>query len=85
MQKSLFSRAQALTPESIIFLVLFIVAGLIATVMDLEIFSPNSNPAQEESLELWAALALLSAVGSMRAAPARRPSTSLQSEVRLDV
>ena len=60
-------------------------AGLIATVMDLEIYSPNPNPAQEESLELWDARALLFAVGSLRAAPGRRASTSLKSEVKLDV
>ena len=66
LRQSLTWRSLLLTPESILFFVLFITAGLIATIMDLEIFAPTSSAPVEESLELWAALALLFGVGALR-------------------
>jgi hypothetical protein len=65
-EKALARSEFLFTPEAILFFILFIAAGLIATILSLGIFSVSAFPAVEESLELWAATALVFGVGALR-------------------
>lgn len=73
-QKALTRSELSITAEAIVFFVLFIIAGLISTSMSLGIFSPISCPPVEESLELWAAAALLFGVGALRSHRSGNPA-----------
>jgi hypothetical protein len=73
-EKALRRSEFSFTPEAIVFFILFIIAGLISTIMSLGIFSPSAFPPVEESLELWAATALLFGVGALRASRPANPT-----------